>query len=149
MNVYAEKKITLTITYDNLCQYQTVYDLFKSLYNFCKMLKFRQHMDYCYCNCTPEKCSLCLLSDFVINYNMQDSLIYYRNNEEKLLEIVYSFQFYLDRIKTAMQRYPIGYDVLEFFKNKYTWKYKDVVMELDEIIQYDIEIFEEKKNKSL
>ena len=145
MNVYAEKKVTLTITYENLCQYQSVYDLFKSLYNFCKMLKYRQHMDYCYCNCVPEKCSLCLLSDFIINYNMQDSLIYYRNNEEKLLETVYSFQFYLDRIKTAMQRYPIGYDVLEFFKNKYTWKYKDVIMELDEIIQYDIEIFEEKQ----
>lgn len=149
MNVYAEKKISLTITYENLCQYQTVYDLFKSLYNFCKMLKFRQHMDYCYCNCTSDKCSLCLLSDFVINYNMQDSLIYYRNNEEKLLEIVYSFQFYLDRIKTAMQRYPIGYDVLEFFKNEYEWKYQDVTMKLDEIIQYDIEIFEENKSKGM
>ena len=145
MNVYAGKKIAITITYENLCQYQSVYDLFKSLYNFCKMLKYRQHMDYCYCNCVPEKCGLCLLSDFIINYNMQDSLIYYRNNEERLLEIVYSFQFYLDRIKTAMKRYSIGYDVLEFFKNKYTWKYNDVVMELDEIIQYDIEIFEENK----
>ena len=80
---------------------------------------------------------------------MQDSLIYYRNNEEKLLEIVYSFQFYLDKIKTAMKRYPIGYDVLEFFKNEYEWKYQDVTMKLDEIIQYDIEIFEENKSKGL
>ena len=149
MNVYAEKVVNISVTYKDLCRYENVYDLFKNLYNFCKMLKYRQHMDYCYCNCVPEKCSLCLLSDFAINYNMQESLIYYRNNEEKLLEIVYSFQFYLDKIKTAMKRYPIGYDVLEFFKNKYTWKYGDVVMELDEIIQYDIEIFEENKSKGL
>ena len=102
-------------------------------------------MDYCYCNCVPEKCHLCLFSDFIIHYNIQDSLLYYRNNEQRLLEMVDTFQFYLDKIKTAMKRYPIGYDVLEFFKNDYEWKYRNIVMKLDEVITYDIEIFEENK----
>ena len=145
MNVYAEKEMTLIVTYKDLLQYNTVDELFKSLYNICKMLKYRQHMDYCYCNCVPEKCHLCLFSNFVIQYNMQDSLLFYRNNEKELLEIVQMFHFYIDKIKTAMKRYPIGYDVLEFFKNEYEWKHKNISMKLDEVITYDIEIFEESK----
>ena len=145
MNVYAEKEITMIVTYKNLLEYNSCYELFKSLYNFNKMLKYRQHMDYCYCNCVPEKCHLCLFSDFVIQYNMQDSLLFYRNNEKKLLEIVQMFHFYTEKIKTAMKRYPIGYDVLEFFKNEYKWQYKNITMQLDEVITYDIEIFEESK----
>ena len=145
MNVYAEKQISLIITYKDLLHYDTVYDLFKSLYNFCKMLKFRQHLEYCYCNCTPEKCSLCLFSNFIIEYNMQDSLLFYRNNERELLEIVQMFQFYIDKIKTAMKRYPIGYNVLAFFEREYVWKYKNVTMRLDEVIRNDIDIFEESK----
>lgn len=146
MNVYAEKEITLIVTYKNLLEYDSVYELFKSLYNFCKMLKFRQHLEYCYCNCVPEKCGLCLFSDFIIQYNMQDSLLFYRNNEKELLEIVQIFQFYIDRIKTAMKRYPIGYDVLAFFKGEYEWKYKHITMKLDEVITNDIDIFEESKS---
>ena len=145
MNVYAEKQISLIITYKDLLHYDTVYDLFKSLYNFCKMLKFRQHLEYCYCNCTPEKCSLCLFSNFIIEYNMQDSLLFYRTNERQLLEIVQMFQFYIDKIKTAMKRYPIGYNVLAFFEREYVWKYKNVTMRLDEVIRNDIDIFEESK----
>ena len=145
MNVYAEKQISLIVTYKDLLHYDTVYELFKSLYNFCKMLKFRQHLEYCYCNCVPEKCSLCLFSDFIIQYNMQDSLLFYRNNEGELLEIVQMFQFYIDRIRAAMKRYPIGYDVLAFFKNKYEWKYESITMELEEVIKNDIDIFENRK----
>ena len=145
MNVYAEKEISLIVTYKNLLDYESVYELFKSLYNFCKMLKFRQHLEYCYCNCVPKKCDLCLFSDFIIQYDMQDSLLLYRNNEKELLEIVQMFQFYIDRIKTAMKRYPIGYDVLAFFKNEYKWKYKNITMKLDEVITNDINIFEESK----
>ena len=145
MNVYAEKQISLVVTYKDLLHYDTVYELFKSLYNFCKMLKFRQHLEYCYCNCVPEKCSLCLFSDFIIQYNMQDSLLFYRNNERELLEIVQMFQFYMDRIRAAMRRYPIGYDVLAFFKNKYEWKYESITMELEELIKNDIDIFENRK----
>ena len=145
MNVYAEKQMALVITYKNLLHYNTVYELFKSLYNFCKMLKFRQHLEYCYCNCTPEKCHLCLFSDFIIEYDMQDSLLFYRNNEGELLEIVRMFQFYIDKIKTAMKRYPIGYNVLAFFEREYEWKYKNITMKLDEVIKNDINIFEESK----
>ena len=146
MNVYAEKEITFMVTYKNLLVYDSVYELFKSLYNFCKMLKFRQHLDYCYCNCVPRKCELCLFSDFIIEYNMQDSLLFYRNNEKELLEIVQMFQFYIERIKTAMKRYTIGYDVLAFFKGEYEWKYKHITMKLDEVITNDIDIFEESKS---
>ena len=145
MNVYAEKEIALTITYKNLLVYDSVYELFKSLYNFCKMLKFKQHLEYCYCNCVPRKCELCLFSDFIIEYNMQDSLLFYRDNEKELLEIVHKFQFYIDRIKAAMERYPIGYDVLAFFKGEYEWKYKQITMKLDEVITNDINIFKESK----
>ena len=105
-------------------------------------------MDYCYCNCVPEKCHLCQFSDFVINSNKQDSLLYYRNNEQKLIEIVESFQFYVERIKTEMIRYPIGYDPLEFFKNEYEWKFGNIVMKLDEVIINDIEIFEESRRRN-
>ena len=145
MNVYAEKETTLTVTYKNLLEYDSVYELFKSLYNFCKMLKFKQHLEYCYCNCTPEKCHLCLFSDFIIQYNIQDGLLFYRNNEKELLEIVQKFLFYIDKIKIAMKRYPIGYDVLAFFKGEYEWKYKNITMKLDEVITNDINIFEESK----
>ena len=147
MNVYAQKEISITVTYKDLLQYDSVYELFKSLYNFCKMLKFRQQMDYCYCNCVPEKCHLCQFSDFVIHYNIQDSLLYYRNNEQRLLEIVDRFHFYIERIKTEMKRYPVGYDPLEFFKNEYEWKFRNVVMKLDEVIRNDIEIFEESQKE--
>ena len=109
------------------------------------MLKFKQHLEYCYCNCTPEKCYLCLFSDFIIQYNIQDGLLFYRNNEKELLEIVQKFLFYIDKIKTAMKRYPIGYDVLAFFKGEYEWKYKNITMKLDEVITNDINIFEESK----
>ena len=145
MNVYAEKEITLTIIYKNLLKYDSVNDLFRSLYNLCKILKFKQHLDYCYCNCTPEKCHLCLFSDFIIQYDMQDSLLYYRNDEKELLEIVQVLMFYIDKIKTAMKRYPIGYDVLEFFQKEYEWKYKNITMKLDEVIKNDIDIFEENR----
>ena len=145
MNVYAEKEVSIMITYKNLLQYSSVYELFKSLYNFCKMLKFRQHMDYCYCNCVTEKCHLCKFSDYVIHCNIQDNLLYYRENEQKLFEIVDSFIFYIERIKTEMQRYPIGYDPLQFFKNEYEWKFRNIVMKLDEVIKNDIEIFEENQ----
>ena len=109
------------------------------------MLKFKQHLEYCYCNCTPEKCHLCLFSDFIIQYNIQDGLLFYRNNEKELLEIVQKFLFYIDKIKIAMKRYPIGYDVLAFFKGEYEWKYKNITMKLDEVITNDINIFEESK----
>ena len=146
MNVYAEKEISFMVTYKNLLVYDSVYELFKSLYNFCKMLKFRQHLEYCYCNCVPRKCELCLFSDFIIEHNMQNSLLFYRNNEKELLEIVHMFQFYIDRIKAAMKRYPIGYDVLAFFKGEYEWKYKQITMKLDEVITNDINIFKESKS---
>ena len=77
---------------------------------------------------------------------MQDSLLFYRNNEKELLEIVQMFQFYIDRIKSAMKKYPIGYDVLAFFKSEYEWKYKHITMKLDEVITNDINIFEESKS---
>ena len=147
MNVYAKKEVSITITYKNLLQYNSVYELFKSLYNFCKILKFRQHMDYCYCNCVTEKCHLCKFSDYVIHCNIQDNLLYYRENEQKLFEIVDSFIFYIERIKTEMQRYPVGYDPLQFFKNEYEWKFRNIVMKLDEVIKNDIEIFEEKQKQ--
>ena len=148
MNVYVEEEISIIVTYKNLLQYESVYELFKSLYNFSKMLKFRQHMDYCYCNCVTEKCHLCKFSDFVIHYNIEHSLIYYREKEERLLEIVDRFHFYIKRIKGEMKRYPIGYDPLEFFKNEYEWKFRNVVMKLDEVIRNDIEIFEENQRKN-
>ena len=147
MNVYAEKEVSIIITYKNLLKYNSVYELFKSLYNFCKMLKFRQHMDYCYCNCVTEKCHLCKFSDYVIHCNIQDNLLYYRENEQKLFEIVDSFIFYIERIKTEMQRYPVGYDPLQFFKNEYEWKFRNIVMKLDEVIKNDIEIFEDNQKK--
>ena len=76
---------------------------------------------------------------------MQDSLLYYRNDEKELLEIVQVLMFYIDKIKTAMKRYPIGYDVLEFFQKEYEWKYKNITMKLDEVIKNDIDIFEENR----
>ena len=148
MNVYAEEEVAIIVTYKNLLQYESVSELFRSLYNFCKMLKARQHMDYCYCNCVPEQCHLCKFSDFIIHYNIQDSLIYYREKEERLLEIVNRFHFYIKKIKTEMKRYPIGYDVLAFIKHEYEWKFGHVVMKLDEVIRNDIEIFEQNQREN-
>ena len=148
MNVYAEEKITMIVSYENLVQYETVLELFKSLYKFCKMLQARQHLKYCYCNCIPEKCHLCKFSDFVIYYRVQDSLLFYREDEDKLLEIVDKFHFYIKLIKTEMKRYPVEDDPLAFFKNEYVWTYKNIVMKLDEVIKNDIIIFEKKQEEN-
>ena len=47
-----------------------------------------------------------------------------------------------------MKHYPIGYDPLQFFKNEYEWKYKNIIMKLDEVIKNDVKIFEESLRKN-
>ena len=148
MNVYAEEKVTLVVSYENLVQYETVFELFKSLYNFCKMLQANQHLEYCYCNSVPHNCWLCKFSDFVIYYNVKDNLLFYRENEERLLEIVNRFHFYIKHITSDKKHYKIEDDPLQFFTNEYVWKYKNVEMKLDEVIKNDIIIFKEKQEEN-
>ena len=148
MNVYAEEKIVMVVRYENLLQYDTVFDLFKSLYNFCKMLKSCQHFEYCYCSCLPYRCSLCRFSDFVIDCNIQDKLLSYRENEERLLDMVDKFHFYIKHIKIEIRRYQIDTDPLQFFTKEYLWTFKNVEMKLNEVIKNDIYIFTEQQKEN-
>lgn len=147
MNVYAKEKTTLVVSYEALVKYETVFELFKSLYNFCKMFQASDHLEYCYCNSIPGECWLCKFADF-ITYNDVKNDLFYRENEERLLDIVTRFQFYIKHITTDIKRYKIEDDPLQFFTNEYVWKYKNVKMKLNEVIKNDIIIFKEKQEKN-
>ena len=49
MNVEAVEKKTILIKNPDFVKYESVFDLFKILYNIYKMLNAQNHLDYCYC----------------------------------------------------------------------------------------------------
>ena len=78
MNTVEKKSMVMK---EKLLKYQSVRDLFKKLYNLCKMLTADQHYDNCYCNLTINQCWLCNLSDYVRHNDIKDDLLRYRNKK--------------------------------------------------------------------
>lgn len=135
MNIYASDK-------KNFVQYTNVQMLFRELYNVCKIYEAEGHFFYCYCNRKGNQCYLCKFSDF-LHYNKKDKyLLIHRNNENKLLEVVDEFCFYISKIKMDDQ------GALDFFNKEYTLNFKDyrnhiyISMDFDQVIKSSIESIE-------
>ena len=112
--------------------YKSVFELFKKLYNLCKMLIHDQHFDNCYCNITKHQCWLCNLADYVRHNDIQSDLLRYRKQENELIDIAYRFLYYIKRIRRDKLDFEDEEYVLNFFKSKF-----DCVTTLDEVIKTD------------
>ena len=147
MNVYASEKV-------DFIKYETVFDLFKSMYNVCKMFNADEYIHYCYCNERGSQCFLCKFAKYVSYNEMENYLMIHRENEHKLLDASYKFWFYimkirrdgknshqyfLTKLKAKDEKNP-----LQFFDREYVWRYKNIKMPLDQVMKNDIIIFNEK-----
>ena len=138
MNTNSIEKKSLVMR-EKLLKYKSVSDLFKKLYNFCKMLTADQHFDNCYCNLTKHQCWLCHLCDYVRHSNIKTDLLRYRKQENSLIDIAYRFLYYIKRIKKDKLNYDDEKFVLDFFKRKF-----DCTTSFDEVIKADIKDFRQR-----
>ena len=135
MNVnIAERKSS--VMREKLLQYKSVFELFKKLFNLCKMLMADQHFDNCYCNITKHQCWLCNLSDYVRHSDIKNDLLRYRKQENDLVDIAYRFLYYIKRIKKDKLDFEDEKFVLNFFKRKFNCS-----TGFDEVIKTDIKKF--------
>ena len=104
---------------EKLLRYKSVFELFKKLFNLCKMLVADQHFDNCYCNITKHQCWLCNLSDYVRHSDIKNDVLRYRKQENDLLDIAYRFLYYIKRIKKDKLDFEDEKFVLNFFKRKF------------------------------
>ena len=132
MNVnIAERKSS--VMREKLLQYKSVFELFKKLFNLCKMLMADQHFDNCYCNITKHQCWLCNLSDYVRHSDIKNDLLRYRKQENDLVDIAYRFLYYIKRIKKDKLDFEDEKFVLNFFKRKFNCS-----TNFDEVIKTDM-----------
>lgn len=120
MNVYASEKT-------DFIKFKKVFDLFKTLYNVCKMFNADEQ--------------LCKFSEYVHYNKMESYLLVNHENEQILLEITYKFWFYIMKIRRDDK------DSLEFFTREYVWRYKNIKMPLNQVIKNDIVLLNEKQNE--
>ena len=132
MNVNIQQRKSYVMR-EKLLRYKSVFELFKKLYNLCKMLMVDQHFDYCYCNITNHQCWLCNLSDYVRHLDIQSDLLRYRKQENELIDIAYRFLYYIKRIKRDKLDFEDEEFVLDFFKSKF-----DCATTFNEVIKTDI-----------
>ena len=143
MNVHAVEKKTILIKTE-FVKYETVFDLFKNLYNICKMFNAENHLDYCYCNEKKNQCWLCKFAECVKYNEFENHLLRYREHENRLLDIAEKFWFYIRKIKRDIERKDTNEkSPLEFFNEQF----KSVEMFFDDIIKNDIAKFNEKYMK--
>ena len=137
MNVEAiEKK--------DFVKYDSVFDLFKILYNIYKMLNAENHLDYCYCNEKKTQCWLCKFSEYIKYNNLKNHLLCYRENECKMLNLADKFWFYIRKIKKDVEQLNTNEIIaLNFFNEQY----KNREMCFEDIIKNDIIKFNEKYMK--
>lgn len=135
MNIYASEK-------KDFIKYENVQQLFKELFNICKLFDAHSHFYYCYCHRNNGKCDLCKFSDFFYDTGRERYLLTYRNNEKKFLKIVDNYWFFVCKIKKS------DHTALDFFNREYTRNFKDyrngidISMKLDEIIKSENELIE-------
>lgn len=135
MNVYASEQ-------KDFIKYENVKQLFKELYNVCKLFE-DGNFYYCYCHnlrAKTIKCNLCKFSEFFDIKSVERYLITYRNDEEKLLKVVDEYWVFIRKIKVEDS------SALDFFNKEYVWTFRDyrqgidIRSTLDEIIENNEEI---------
>ena len=136
MNVYAKTK-------QEFIKYNNARELFKELYNVTMLFKNSDHWYYCYCRnlrAQKIKCGLCKFDDCFNDKNKEKFMITYRNDVEKLQEIVDIYWSYVQKIKEQDK------SALDFFCKEYVWTFRDYRQcidsrsELDQIIDSNEEI---------
>ena len=144
MNVHAVEKKTILIKTEEFVKYETVFDLFKILYNIYKMLNAQKHLDYCYCNQRKSQCWLCKLGEYVKYNDFKNELLRYRKNEYRMLNIADKFWFYIRKIKKDMKElHDDDKLALDFFNQQFDCG----TTCFDDIIKNDIIEFNEKYMK--
>ena len=135
MNVYAVEK-------KDFIKYENVKQLFKELFNVCKIFNVC-HFYYCYCHRnTAAKCDLCTFSKFFDNKSVERYLMTYRNDEEKLLNLVNEYWVFISKIKKS------DATALDFFNKEYVWTFRDyrqgidIRTSLDEIIEHNEDLIQ-------
>lgn len=136
MNTVEKKSMVMK---EKLLKYQSVRDLFKKLYNLCKMLTADQHYDNCYCNLTINQCWLCNLSDYVRHNDIKDDLLRYRKQEDCLIDIAYKLLYYVKRIKNCKLDNDDKKFVLNFFKREFNCS-----TSFDKVIKADVKDFRQR-----
>ena len=136
MNVYAKTK-------QEFIKYNNARELFKELYNVTMLFKNSDHWYYCYCRnlrAQKIKCGLCKFDDCFDDKYKEKFMITYRNDVEKLQEIVNIYWSYVQKIKEQDE------SALDFFCKEYVWTFRDYRQcidsrsELDQIIDSNEEI---------
>ena len=136
MNVYAKTK-------QEFIKYNNARELFKELYNVTMLFKNSDHWYYCYCRnlrAQKIKCGLCKFDDCFNDKSKEKFMITYRNDVEKLQEIVDIYWSYVQKIKEQDE------SALDFFCKEYVWTFRDYRQcidsrsELDQIIDSNEEI---------
>ena len=116
-----------------------MHQLFKELFNVCKLFDAEGHFYYCYCN---GRCDLCEFSKYFYDNGAEKYLLTYRNNEEKLLKVVDNYWVFICKIKKSDNT------ALGFFNKEYTWNFRDyrqgidISMSLEEVIKSNNELIE-------
>ena len=115
-------------------KYESVFDLFKILYNIYKMLNAQDYLDYCYCNQKKPQCWLCKFSEYVKYNDLKNQLLRYRENECRMLDLADKFWFYIRKIKNDVEQLNSKITALNFFNEEY----KHGGMSFEDIIKNDI-----------
>ena len=136
MNENATEKKTI-LTKVEFVKYETTFDLFKIVYNLCKMVNSGKHFDYCYCNEKKSKCWLCKFGQYIKYNHLENDLLLYREDECKLLNISDKIWFYIRKVKKDVKELTSNY-ALEFFHQKFDCS------NFDDIIKDDISKFKVK-----
>ena len=144
MNVHAVEKKTILIKTEEFVKYETVFDLFKILYNIYKMSNAQKHLDYCYCNQRKSQCWLCKFAEYIKFNNFGNELLRYRQNEYRLLNLADKVWFYIRKIRKDMKElHDDDKLALDFFNQQFDCG----TTCFDDIIQNDIIQFNEKYMK--
>lgn len=136
MSVIEKKSLVLK---EKIFKYESVFDLFKKLYNLTKMLVADQHFDYCYCNISKNQCWLCHLSEYVRHSDIKNDVLRYRKQEDSLVDIAYRLLYYIKRIRKDNIENDDKKITLDFFKQKF-----DSATSFDEVIKSDVKDFKKK-----
>ena len=133
MSIIEKKSLVLK---EKFLKYESVFDLFKKLYNLSKMLTADQHFDNCYCNVSKNQCWLCNLSDYVRHSDIENDLLRYRKQEDSLVDIAFRLLYYIKRIKNDNIENDDKKFALNFFKRKF-----DCATSFNEVIKSDLKNF--------
>ena len=121
MNLTKKKQLLMR---ENILKYRTLNGLYKVLMNICDLLMQDKHYDNCYCNMSIYQCWLCNFADFIRRNNVKNELIQNKQCEDRLVDIAFSYLFYIKKIKSDKLNYSDQKWVLDFFKKRFCSDFK-------------------------